>query len=511
MSFLITAEGTSTLPTVPAAGSNRIRAGSPQQEAIWSALADGETHVVVEARAGTGKSTTCAEAMHRIGRGPTLTYCAFNKAIAQEFQAKAPANCTAATMHSLGYGAIRNALGDTTIDADKTDKLAEQYFPDKWEDRESRLAAAKLVSLCKSALVDGQDAEEIADLAGAYGVDLGSAGDDVLATVPEILRDSVENTAVIDFDDMIWLPVVLGLSPRPSDVLFIDEAQDLNPAQQAMIHLLCPTGRVVVVGDPRQAIYAFRGADAASMENTGALLRSTGRGLERYPLTVTWRCPASHVRLVNAIVPDLEVAPGAAEGIVESLSEEAALDWLGAGDMALCRTNAPLVSACYRLLRDGKPAAIRGRDVGRGLLTLIAKMRARTVPALIEKLDDYHLAERSKLVKLRHPGPAVAALVDKVECLVALTEGVTTIDDLKSRIQSLFSDESEEEAVLFSSIHRAKGLERNTVTILSPHLLPHPSATTDREKVQESNLAYVAATRSKNRLIFAGYVPSLFS
>jgi DNA helicase-2/ATP-dependent DNA helicase PcrA len=508
MSFLVEAEGSSALAEGPAP---RRRSGSPQQEAFWRELAGGSSHVLLEARAGAGKSTSCAEGMHRLPRGLKVTYCAFNKAIAAEFQARAPAGCVAATMHSLGYAAVRAAYGDVVINDYKTADLAEKYFPRRHEDKESRYAAAKLVSACKAGLAWGADPDALADLAGAAGVDLGDAGEDVLAVVPELLRESKELTSVIDFDDMIWLPVVNGLTPRPCDVLFVDEAQDLNPAQQAMAGRLCPDGRVVVVGDPRQSIYAFRGADAESITNMADQLAYSARGLARYPLTVTWRCPASHVRLANAIVPDLESAPGAAEGSVEGLSPEDALKALAPGAMALCRTNAPLVSACYRLLRAGVPAVIRGRDVGRGLLTLVARLRARSVPDLVGRLDDYHAAETGKLCKLRHPEPALIALEDKVACLLAMTEGQTSVDGLKARIESLFTDVSERGAVLLSSVHRAKGLERPSVTVLAPEQLPHPMARTPAERGQEANLAYVAATRSKDRLVFAGPVPPIFS
>ena len=511
MSFVIHADGASTLTEAPPEGPARIKTGSPQQETIWQALLGGSSHLLIEARAGTGKSTTCAEGMNRIDRRHRVTYCAFNKAIATEFAGKAPAYCTSATMHSLGYGAIRNALGDVVINDYKTADLAEKYFPRKYDDRENRYAVAKLVSLCKAYLISGDDPAELADLAGAFGVDLGNAAEDVLAVVPELLTESRQATGVIDYDDMVWLPVVLGFRPRASDILFIDEAQDLNPAQQVFTSLLCPDGRIVVVGDPRQSIYAFRGADSESMANMAARLGGTDTGLECYPLTVTWRCPRSHVRLANQIVPDLEASPAAAEGEITEAKEADVLANLEPGDMVLCRTNAPLVSACYRLLRRGIPAVIRGRDVGRGLLTLIVKLRARSIPHLVDRLEDYRVRETAKLVELRHPEPALIALDDKVSCLLFMTEGMTSVDQLKARIESVFTDVSEDQAVLFSSVHRAKGLERDSVVILRPDLMPHPMAGNEREKVQEANLAYVAVTRSKNRLTFAGSIPSLFS
>jgi superfamily I DNA/RNA helicase/RecB family exonuclease len=47
------------------------------------------------------------------------------------------------------------------------------------------------------------------------------------------------------------------------DVVLVDEYQDTDPAQEDLLHALAGDGReLVVVGDPDQSIYAFRGADA---------------------------------------------------------------------------------------------------------------------------------------------------------------------------------------------------------------------------------------------------------
>ncbi len=46
------------------------------------------------------------------------------------------------------------------------------------------------------------------------------------------------------------------------DVVLVDEYQDTDPAQEALLHALAGDGReLIVVGDPDQSIYAFRGAD----------------------------------------------------------------------------------------------------------------------------------------------------------------------------------------------------------------------------------------------------------
>jgi len=82
----------------------------------------------------------------------------------------------------------------------------------------------------------------------------------------------MKSRALLDFDDLIGLAVEL-LDTEP-DVLAkvrerwtavsVDELQDLDPLQYRMLKLLCPPGsNICAIGDPDQAIYGFRGADAS--------------------------------------------------------------------------------------------------------------------------------------------------------------------------------------------------------------------------------------------------------
>src|SRR5690606_3738153 len=58
-----------------------------------------------------------------------------------------------------------------------------------------------------------------------------------------------------DFDDMIWFPFVYRLNVGKFDVVFVDEAQDLNAAQIAMVLSACKVnGRIIAVGDPAQCV-----------------------------------------------------------------------------------------------------------------------------------------------------------------------------------------------------------------------------------------------------------------
>lgn len=484
---------------------------SVQQKNFLIGLEITEQHILLEARAGSGKSTTCREGARRL-RNQRSIYCCFNKVIATEFQRDLPSSCQAATLHSLGNRMLRSALGDVQLEEDKVDRMADRYFPG-WDNRSSRTAVKRLVGLCKNLLSDGEDGEQLRELAALYQIDLPTATTaEILGVVPEIMRACREQTNTIDFDDMIWLPVVLGLSiDRPADVVFVDEAQDLNPCQHAMLPGIVGTGRAVIVGDRFQSIYAFRGADSRSLETLSDKLAADRRTLANFPLTVTRRCPRRVVELARQLVPDLDHMADAPDGDVREVAEAKWKAEVAEGDMVLCRTNAPLVSAAYQLIRSGVRATVRGRDIGKGLLALIARFRARDVPGLTKSLEDYRVAELNKLATLRNPGPATQALNDRCDCLMSLTEGASTLDEVKQRAETMFSDVSDSNSVTLSSIHRAKGLERDHVVILRPDILPGPWAVTPDDQQQERNLAYVAVTRAKRQLTFAGATPVVFS
>ena len=485
---------------------------SPQQERFLEAIRHGTSHLLLEARAGSGKSTTCREGARALPRGLKAWYACFNAHIAREFQEDLPPSCRARTLHSFGLELLRAKLGDVQIDDDKVDRLAERYFPDRWQ-RPERRAVADLVGLCKNQLIPADLADRLTllELATQFDIEVPRGMlEEVLGVVPEVLKLCRAELATIDFDDMIWLPVLLELRPpRPPDVLFIDEAQDLCVCQHELVDRLCPDGRLIVTGDRFQSIYKFRGADSKSIPNFERRLASSHRGLETYPLTVTRRCPVRHVELARRIVPDLDHLPDALPGEVEEIRPEQIGLALEPGDMVLCRTNAPLVSACYRLLRDGTKAVVRGRDIGKGLLAFLARLRAANAADLVRKIADHRIAEAEKLAGLRNPAPALQTLNDKCDCLMALTESARSVDEVRARCKSLFSDASEDGAVVLSSVHKAKGLERDRILVLRPDLLPGPWAERPEDVQQERNLTYVCVTRARRRLTFAGSVPAI--
>ena len=87
--------------------------GSPEQENFWFNLLNGNSHIMLEARAGTGKTFSCIQGCRRyLAENPraNIAMVAYNKSIATELEAQVPEGVTACTMHSLGYKAIRDYI-----------------------------------------------------------------------------------------------------------------------------------------------------------------------------------------------------------------------------------------------------------------------------------------------------------------------------------------------------------------------------------------------------------------
>jgi DNA helicase II / ATP-dependent DNA helicase PcrA len=495
--------------TTTATPSRRVLGGTPQQERFWAELAEGDGHVMLVARAGTGKSTSCREGMWRLierkAVGP-VRYCCFNKKIADEFAAACPPGVEVGTMHRFGLQACLRALGGS-IDSNKTYQILDAMGEDKLP-RYVRKAISTLVSLAKNAglrpAATGDDEAGNAlflalwDLVDLHDLPTYNTGDLVVDLAADVLGRSLERAASIDFDDMLWLPVLLGLPFPPQDLLFIDEAQDLNPIQHELVDRLAGGGRVVVVGDPCQAIYGFRGADSRSMGTLADRLAPV-----ELPLTVTFRCPTSHVRLANELVPDLEAAPGNPEGeLLFSADAEGALADVEAGDLVLCRKNAPLISACLRLIADRRRATMRGRAIGEQLLTVVRRQAASTIADFVAGVDRWEAKELDRLSRRDGVEHLVEQVRDKALSLHAIAGSCGSPAEIPGVIDQLFRDDDPAGQVTFGSVHRAKGSEARRVTFLDVPYAPSPRGRTlpAWEGEQRRNLRYVALTRSLERL-----------
>lgn len=474
------------------------------QAAIFSFIQLFTGNLTIEAVAGSGKTTTLVQLLNYL-RGNIL-YLAFSKAIADELRKRCPRHVEVRTLHSFGLHVINTNLPgkrDVRYGKGKSKGIAARIIADKYSPRMVLCTvAATVTSMAKNAYTDHDlTIDEILNLMAKYGVKVpeGFEAADVAELVSKVLEVSKRETAVIDGDDMIWLVLVLNLAVRRFDAVLIDEAQDLCPAQMELAARIAGKGgRVVVVGDRRQSIMAFRGADSSAMA------RLTERfGCKRMPLSVTYRCPRKAVELAQCIVPEIEAAPGAIDGDVCSVNVAAFKP--AAGDMVLCRVTKHLVAAFFQLLRDGVKSFIKGRELGEELINFIEGFKADSLPELTYKIAEWRDRECQKLIDADKESQAEQAR-DKSDAVLEISLNCDTVNELIDYIARIFRADGE--GVMLSTIHRAKGLEAVRVWILHAELMPHPAARQQWEAEQEENLAYVAFTRTLRDLYFVGSGPA---
>lgn len=501
---------------------------SDYQVSIWNWIETGRGHAAVAAVAGSGKSTTILQGAKLVS-GPGM-FLAFNKSIATELGGRlAGTTMRASTIHSHGYSACRS-LGRLKVDSRKYWDLARgvereakagRLFGGMLPARAARKMTdkpksfptkeiVKLVDLARLSLVDcglpeGDFAGEIDDLAAAQGLQWDYAYDGVVHRVTQrLMQQGMSDTRIVDFTDMVWLPVVLGLTPKRYPWLFVDECQDLARASLELIKMsVARGGRVLFVGDGTQAIYGFAGADVQSFDRIvdfcdGATL----------PLSVCYRCPRSALDLARDFCPQIEAAPGAIEGIVREIKA----DTLGAetreGDMMLCRQTAPLVSVCLSLIGQGLPARVKGRDLGEQIMKVAnAAAELSGFDSLPRGLDQWLAQEHDRAVK-KHGDDEdriaddMASSEDKAACarVIWLRSRADSETAFRAEVEEIFDDRKA--SIQLSTVHRAKGLEADRVFILRPELMECPRASTPEQMEQERNLFYVALTRCKKELIF---------
>jgi superfamily I DNA/RNA helicase len=324
----------------------------------------------------------------------------------------------------------------------------------------------------------------------------------VIEKVGECLSWATENEPTrevgIDYPDMVFLPLVWNLAARDYDMVVVDERQDMTAAQLDLAMRAC-SGRIVLVGDKHQAIYGFRGADVANGEVVADQL-----GAANLPLTVSWRCEEAIIRDAQRLVPHIQAAPGAGEGIVDGALFEDMIDTVKPGEFILSRLNAPLVGTTLLLLKCGTRARMAGRDIGQGILRILRRLKIdRTTPLsqVDARVNAWGSKERQRFAA-RGLLTEVARVQDTAGMLQAFIDDSETTPAMLERIEHLFTDE-EGPYVLLSSVHKAKGLEADRVWILQESFYRFG---VDEE---EQNIEYVAITRAKGHLTKVTGVPSL--
>lgn len=542
---------------------------SHYQQAIFEYLATSSKPLIIEATAGSGKTSTITEACHRIAPRSALVV-AFNKTVADTLTSRLPKNAKARTLHSFGLAAWKRLRPDVQVNARKLDVLAEADIKANRLPQRLAFKVTKLTRLARThglvphvtaqhadALKHPYTENEQEPLAAAFGTlpldsilpdtitawtELGARFDVFGSTPPatvipharRLLHTAIFYAHVIDYDDMIYLPTLTQATKWTvdADVLMVDELQDLDNLQRRLIAKLAKQAQFVGVGDSRQAIYSFRGAGSHNGQTAIELLADE-LGATKLPLSICYRCPSSHLDLARWVEPRIEARPEAPIGTLLRYGDDGMLACtmphlhgldcfcssgegdapitdpvhFQPGDVVVSRPKAPLVKLAYWLLRHDVPCMILGRDIAQELHSyLVSHVRyGESVPPNV--LADRVKASTAKLTAKLEDEDEIAELTDRRDVLVSVLLRHGSVDRAIDSLNSLFGTERRLDAVCLSTIHKFKGGEADRVWWLDYHkpCLESPMLRHPWQRREAENLRFVALTRSRD---FLGLIKS---
>lgn len=472
---------------------------SKYQERIFNHVGNSDKNLVVNATAGSGKTTTILDSLNFLLdiEEKSILFLAFNKSIAEELQKRLPKSVKASTIHSAGFSILRKNNPKAKMNADKIRGIIED-LQSNWDIPSEKIQffnrIEKLVELSRHSWFDGFELKDITNLAELYDVEIENE-EDKLAF--EVFEKSVKDTKTFDFTDMVFMPIYHNYDFHKYDIVFCDEVQDLSATERKVfLNLVSSTGKFVAVGDKNQSIFGFKGADTNSFN----ILTQT-KNTEVLPLSISYRCPIVVTKHANFIVPEMEYRPNAPQG---ELVLDGSIKNVKLGDTVLCRINAPLVVLALELVSKGTAVSILGKDIGYNLIAFIKDLKTYIPSEAINKMNKRFDSICDKARK-KYPtrdvmfDSKVSTYFDKMIMAkeLILKYGVQGAIDF---IKKVFTDVKKENSVELSSIHSYKGKENDNIFILEPKLLPFPYYDSPMHREQERNLDFVARTRAKNKL-----------
>lgn len=491
------------------------------QTAALDAVTQTPRHVLIEALAGSGKTTVLIEAAQRLlnaGKG-SIVFVAFNTDIAKELKARVPYGVEVSTLHSIGLKTIATIHPQTKVDHGKMSSIywtQLRKFGAQYNARHRHSInvgtlyrpLADLVELAQATLPS--TIAEVEALAAGHVVSNVIPPREFAQMIVACLQATAATCDRISFGDMLYLPAKFKMMPPVYQHVFVDEVQDLNNAQLSLVEkMLWPgNGRLIAIGDRHQAIYSWRGAAG----NAFGSIQETFDPIV-CPLSVTYRCSKAVVAEANKVVPALQPRPTAPEGQVSTVPWSAMFEvFSGArpGDFILSRTNAPLMRVAQYFMKRSWRCVVAGKkDFSQKMLGVVKDLKAASI--INVRMDLQRMVRTSiSAFKARSAEDQVACQAafndeqDLLESILILSENAGSLDELVSAVRGLFVDLTDpgamDDVIVLSTIHKAKGRERSRVWLLQDTFVGARKGATPNAEREELNLWYVAVTRAKDDL-----------
>ena len=455
-----------------------------EQISILEKVRSTNDNLIVNSYAGTGKTTMFELIQEVIGPEPILYLC-FNKRNAEEAREKFPSTTDVRTLNSQGHRIwAKTCARKLTVNGKKTQENLAEFIKAAPRQTQGPLwdsfwnvidAVAKAKALGYVPEGKFPNAKRLISQ-DDFHASLDEEPDDLVKDlIDEALFTSIQQAykGYIDFNDQVYMPALFGGSYPSYPIVKVDEVQDLNAVNHAMLDKLVKH-RLMAIGDDFQSIYGFRGA----MQGGMAALKEKFK-MVPCELSVSFRCPQAVVEAARWRVPNFKwIKPG---GHVEILKK---LPFTNIPDEAaiICRNNAPLFKLALHLLKSQRSVSVAGSDIGPKVIGIMKKlgdsdMKREVLVGCIQDWRAERMAKQSKTAS------------DIADCMIVFASFGQTLGQAVSYAEHLFKQQG---AIQLLTGHKAKGLEWDTVYHLDPWLIGPDE--------QDLNLRYVITTRAKERL-----------
>lgn len=508
-----------------------------EQSDIFYTIQKGIGNVCIKAVAGSGKSTVAIGSIFLLPNSASILVLAHNKTVANHLRTslseggKDMSKVKVMTFHSYGFRLLEST---NIIDFKKAKKTEDSNSPnDKYAKyiRENinnlsstykNLSASqklkyknnikKLVEYAQLNLK--QSYNEIIEIAALYGITLISDEPDCVLKV--LKWGQTEGITQFSYPDYLWLPSELNIrvpSYLKFDYVFVDEAQDMSPAQQNLVKkAVHRTTRIIMMGDDHQAINMWCGAEINAMDKLKK--RFPSALWHNMTLTTNYRCGKNIIAYTNAknilnglnfCITPFEKAPKGDVIIGGHLNE------IKNGDLVLCRMTAPLMELFLKFKKEGKTVALKGEGIEISLRDFLLNIN-------FDNIDDIYNEAYNSFTELKNKAIAqfncnekdalkIKDVLDSCQ-LLKIIESMKSYAISKQEMLQIIDDSLKNidigNCITLSTIHRAKGDESKNVFIICPSLMPSPFMNPNnlQDVYEEKNLQYVALTRAKENLIF---------
>ena len=299
----------------------------------------------------------------------------------------------------------------------------------------------------------------------------------------------------------------------------VHNCQDLNNLQlQFLKFIKRKNGRYIYTGDDLQAIYSFSGANAHSWQ----LIKSLYAPLQEFDLPICYRCPTSHLKLVNDTfnIP-IKPRPNAPEGFIDNIEQVEIPLYVQPGDMIISRKNKWLPEVILSLAQAGIPIYIEDKELVDSVQKVVKNSKVKNLKTLQSHLQknldkqfqnimnlasfqedskDMTLEEREALAEeVASTNSQVDTIQFTLKIISAylLQHPTASVTVFENYVNNLLNTSPNSQAVRICSIHKAKGLEAENVFVLNEAKWEYRPYASPEQNQQEKNLSYIAMTRAK--------------